>query len=408
MTRRSLHQRRNVVLVEPHWHGHHGTYMRHFSRTLLSEGHRVTALCPFPAEPTTWLRETEPEMADRFQAFHFSRPSPVAAGTRWPERAFAIRFWTETAKAIASHGVARPDLVFMNWLDTYVHPFLPGVEIDRLFPHPWAGLYFFPGEHRGTGSRTGVARTLLARGLPFRGRHCRGVAVLDEIAQAPLSRQLGGRPAVVFPDLTDEAMPSGSALARKVQAASRGRRVIACVGSLCKRKGISELVQICRRSAARDWFFVFAGKLDLVDFDDRAIRDILRFVQRPPANALVHLDIVPDGNEFNSLVAASDVLYCHYLAFPHSSNLLTKAALLRRPVLVSDRHCMAERVRKHRLGAGVEEGSLDAIEQGLVRLLGEPREDGRDFAGYLARHQADRLRHPFGQILDHAAHMAAN
>ena len=42
--RKALH----VVLVEPHWHGHQGTYLRGFSRVLLEQGHRVTALCPFP------------------------------------------------------------------------------------------------------------------------------------------------------------------------------------------------------------------------------------------------------------------------------------------------------------------------------------------------------------------------
>jgi hypothetical protein len=399
---------RHVVLVEPHWHGHHATYLHHFSRVLLEQRHQVTALCPFPAESVAWIRAMHPELAGRFQAFHFSRPSPVPAAARWPERAFAVKCWTETARALTTYGIGSPDLVFLNWLDIYVHPWLPGAAIDRLFPHPWSGLYFFPGEHRGTGRHTGIARTLLARGQPFRSRHCRGVAVLDEIAQAPLARHLAPRPAVVFPDLTDETTPTGSDLAGRVRAAARGRPVIACVGSLCRRKGIYELMQMCEQSQARGWFFVFAGALDLVDFDDRAIRDILRFIQRPPEHALVHLQIVPDGNEINSLVAMCDLLYCHYLAFPHSSNLLTKAAFLRRPVLVSDRHCMAERVQRHRLGLAVAEGRLPAIEAGLVQLLSEPREAGRDFAGYLALHDANRLRQPFEQILDHAAAVGRN
>jgi hypothetical protein len=304
--------------------------------------------------------------------------------------------------------VAAPDLVFLNWLDTYVHPYLTGAAIDRLFPHPWSGLYFFPGEHRGTGRHSGLARTALQRGLPFRSRNCRAIAVLDEAAEGPLGRHLAPRPAVIFPDLTDETTPAGSDLSRRVMTAANGRRVIASVGSLCRRKGIYELMRICERSAHRDWFFVFAGKLDLVDFDDRAIRDILRFVQRPPANALVHLDIVADGNDFNSLVAACDVLYCHYLGFPHSSNLLTKAALLRRPVVVSDRHCMAERVRRHRLGAAVVEGSLDSTEQGIAALLDGSQAADRDYDGYLALHAVDRLQEPFARILEHAASAARN
>ena len=310
-----------------------------------------------------------------------------------------MKCWTETARAIEAHGVARPDLVFLGWLDTHIDPGLSGRAIDRLFPHPWAGLYFFPGEHRGTGRHRGWDRWRLVHGGPFLGRNCRGLALLDEVAVAPLARRLAPRPVGRFPDLTDETPPTGTPLSAQIRAAARGRKVIGCLGSLCKRKGIHELIRICERSAERPWFFVFAGKLDTVDFADRPLREILRFLQHRPENAFVHLQVVPDGNEFNSLAAECDVLYCHYLNFPHSSNLLTKAALLRRPVLVSDRHCMAERVAAHHLGAGVTEGDVDGIEAGLARLMEEPREAGRDFAGYLERHAAASLAIPFTALL---------
>lgn len=390
---------RHVVLVEPHWGGHQNAYLRLFALTLLEDGHRVTALCPQPEEPRAWLAAHHPRLVDRFRAATFTRPSPVPAGTRWPERAFAVKFWTETARAVAAAGVVDPDLVFLSWLDSYMHPALPGPAIDQLFPHRWSGLYFFPGEHRGTGSVRGLARQALSLGLPFRGRGCCGVAVLDEIAIAPLERRLAPRPAVVFPDLTDETEPTGSGLADEILQRAAGRRVIASVGALSKRKGIHELIQVCERSADHPWFFVLAGKLDVHGFADHAVRDIVRFIQRPPSNAFVHLQPVPDGNEFNALVAASDLLYCHYLNFPHSSNLLTKAALLRRPVLVTDGHCMAERVRRHRLGVAVPEGDLGAIERGIAQILSQPRANGRDFDGYFAQHATSALRQPFAQLL---------
>lgn len=390
---------RHVVLVEPHWHGHQPTYLRQFALTLLDQGHRVTALCPFPEQPAAWMATLRPAAVGRFRAVPFARPAPVAPGHRNPEREFAVRCWTETARALAAHGVVAPDLVFLSWLDTYVDPGLSGRAIDRLFPYPWAGLYFFPGEHRGTSRHRGLALWRLRRGGPFRGRNCRGVAVLDEVALAPLGRRLAPRPVVRFPDLTDETPPAGTPLATRIREAAAGRKVIGCLGSLCKRKGVHELIRVCERSLGRPWFFVFAGKLDTVDFSDPALRDILRFLQRRPENAFVHLQVVPDGNEFNSLVAECDVLYCHYLNFPHSSNLLTKAALLRRPVLVSDRHCMAERVAAHRLGLGVAEGDVDRIADGLERLLAEPRETGRDFAGYFARHAGAGLAGPFAALL---------
>jgi glycosyltransferase involved in cell wall biosynthesis len=395
---------KHVVLVEPHWHGHQGTYLRLYAQTLLEQGHRVTALCPYPEEVTAWVAATRPTLAACFKAAAFSRPSEVPAGTRWPELAFTVKFWKETARAVAAHVSDRPDLVFLSWLDTYVHPHLPGFAIDRIFRYPWSGLYFFPGEHRGTSRYHGASRALLKSGMPFRSRHCCGIGVLDEATQAPLARALAPRPVVVLPDLTDEAPPTGSELSNAVLRAAAGRRVIACVGSLARRKGVHELIRVCEQSAGRPWFFVFAGKLDTVDFSSREIRDILRFLQHPPANAFVHRKVVPDGNEFNSLVAASDLLYLHYLNFPHSSNLLTKATLLRRPVLVSDRHLMAERVARHRLGLAVREGDVEAITHGIARILEKPAGQGHDFSSYLSHHAASQLASPLARLVDEASH----
>lgn len=396
--RKALH----VVLVEPHWHGHQGTYLRGFSRVLLEQGHRVTALCPFPDDAAAAFAREATELQTRFRAAMFKRPAPVASGTRWPELVFARRFWRETAAAVRAQVGSPPDLVYLSWLDTYIHPFLPGWRIDALFPYPWSGMYFYPGEHRRVGGRTPLARWLLSRGVPFRGRRCRALALLDEAALPTLRRRLAPRPVVLFPDLTDETPPTGSELSRQVAAAARGRRVIACLGSLSRRKGIYELMQVCRQASALPWFFVFAGKLDTVGFTDRQLRDILRFLQDRPENAFVHLQVVADGNEFNSLASAADVLYCHYLDFPHSSNLLTKAALLERPVLVSDGYCMAERVRRHRLGAAVAEGDVAAIAAGLRAVLAEPRVEGRDFSGYLERHTVAAVNKSWAELLGFA------
>lgn len=51
--------------------------------------------------------------------------------------------------------------------------------------------------------------------------------------------------------------------------------------------------------------------------------------------------------EFNALVDCCDVLYLAYREHFRSSRLLTKAALFRKPVIVSRGYCMAELVSKY-------------------------------------------------------------
>lgn len=386
-------------MVEPHWHGHQATYLRAGVRSLLRSGHRVTAFCPFPEIPLKWLDESYPELCANFAAFRFLRPSPVAPGTPWPGRAFVIKFWRETAQAIGEQNLGHIDLVYLSWMDTYVHPFLPGWMIDRHFPYRWTGLYFWPGEYRNAPHLSRMERWLLSSGFPFRSKKCVGVGLLDEQAQQSLDHALRGRPVVLFPDVVDETPDGKAILGPKLKAAATGRKVVACIGSLSKRKGMLELMRICQQTAAKDWFFAFTGHLDLVDFDDQSLREILRFLNHPPPNVWMHLHPVADVLEFDSLVLASDVLYCHYLEFRHSSNLLTKAAVHRRPVLVSDGYCMAERVRRHHLGVVVREGDPHAILRGLESLLNDPNTEGRDFDGYAKLHAVERLDAAFEALL---------
>ena len=91
----------------------------------------------------------------------------------------------------------------------------------------------------------------------------------------------------------------------------------------------------------------------------------------------------------------SDVIYASYEKFYHSSNLLTKAAFFRKPILVSTGFCMAERVHAYRLGASVPEGD---VERGLVAihsLLNGKTIDGEElrpeYDRYLEAHSQKKL-----------------
>jgi hypothetical protein len=57
------------------------------------------------------------------------------------------------------------------------------------------------------------------------------------------------------------------------------------------------------------------------------------------------LNEFPDEAQFNSLVYICDILFAAYNNFPNSSNILTKAAIFQRPVVVSNNFCMEKRVK---------------------------------------------------------------
>jgi glycosyltransferase involved in cell wall biosynthesis len=98
------------------------------------------------------------------------------------------------------------------------------------------------------------------------------------------------------------------------------------------------------------------------------------------------------------------VVFAAYRNFPNSSNVLTKAAIFERPVLVSDGYLMAERVREFQLGEVVPEGDVEAIVQTLERMLApgyyaELRQRAR-WADYREAHSTARLKKAMADLLE--------
>ena len=58
------------------------------------------------------------------------------------------------------------------------------------------------------------------------------------------------------------------------------------------------------------------------------------------------MEKIPDESCFNALIAESDLIFAAYKQFTGSSNLLTKAAAFRKPVIVSRGLCMGRRVEQ--------------------------------------------------------------
>ena len=139
---------KTITLVDTLWVGHHPTYFKLFSKTILSLGYRVIAFCPQPDEVKKWISLNCPEEAIYFHANEFNQSS-VAHSSRSISAQKVFDLWQATADIINKNCQGRnPDLVFFNWLDSYLSPFIRRYILDKVFPYKWAGLYFHPTELR--------------------------------------------------------------------------------------------------------------------------------------------------------------------------------------------------------------------------------------------------------------------
>lgn len=266
-----------------------------------------------------------------------------------------------------------PQFMLNMYMDMYKIGQSHWEHLDAFLPD-WGGIRFCPSMIQdGIGPREGYWQLETLRGVCFlEEKRCREYeAVFPE-------KHIG-----FLPDITSSSLPESDnqdVSAIKVRAGNR--KVVFMGGSLSVRKGLCHYFDLVRLADPSRWFFVLAGRIYREGLDSRALASLNAIMASPPENLLVHEGYFPDEREFNSVIAASDFIYAVYLDFPHSSNMLGKAAHFKKPILVSNRFLMGERVREYNLGAAVPEGSAEACLAALENLVKDPISED-NFVRYL-------------------------
>ncbi len=388
---------KTIALVDTFWGGHHPTYLKFFSKSLLELGHDVIALCPEPDDMHVWIDQNCAGFTGHFQAFKLQEPKPRLFSLNVLQaRERTLLRWQQAAQGIAqidSRLGKVPDLIFFTWLDSYLG-LLPAI-INRLFPYRWSGLYFQPRQLRIAPRHAWMRRGFFQPLSVLQSSNCVGIGILDE-GIADVLQQKVHKPVILFPDFTDESPPDhDSPLIQEISTKAAGRKIVGLLGSLDKRKGILTLLRLSQQIST-PWFFVFAGNFAEASFTVEERKWIHAVIGSNPKNCFFHLARIPSEAAFNAVVQTCDCLYAAYENFPLSSNLLIKAAIFEKPIIVSENYCMGERVKRFRLGFTVKEKdipqtmrTLEDVHQQI--LMGKSSFQG-DFQGYRLRHSHEQLK----------------
>lgn len=279
---------------------------------------------------------------------------------------------------------------------------------ERFFGFPWSGLYLHARSFRMPGSPLPYQGGLPCPERILTMTSMESVGILDEGIVAEVRAMAGSKPVHAFPDITVETLEKREAeggLDEKIKQFAAGRPIVSLAGHLQWTKGMDVFTEAARHPAMRDVFFFLAGSVNWNEIPPDERQSLQRQWARTP-NILAHLQALPE-EEMNAVIAASDVVFAAYRSFPNSSNVLTKAAVFERPVLVSDGYLMAERVRGYGLGEVVPEGDTEAAVEALVRMLkpgyaGSLQSRAR-WSDYRQRHSRARLSDVIREVVGLAA-----
>ena len=404
---------KTIALVDWNWQGHHPTYFNYFILALEELGVDVLALCPNPEAAEKTANETRPRsgssLAKRGQT-HFRKikisdrrfgrllPVPLVA-IDWTIRHFAgiekqVREWASVSgdKVDAIYYACMYDRDF-EWV-SYAQPFLR---------FPWMGLYLHAMSFRAPGRRNPATGRTPCPEKMFGGRLCRAICILDEGIAEQVSKTIG-KPVVTFPDLTDERLPAHSSamlLGGRLKRWADGRPIVGLFGHLQRSKGILALLEAARMPGASEICFALGGEIIWPVGPGEASQMQLTLAECP--NIWNHLVRIPDGEQMNSLLAACDIIYAAYLDFPHSSNIMTKAAFLKKPLIVSDGYLMAERVQRFNMGEIVPQSKAPELLEAILKISKDPvvwvADNQPRWGDYCEEHSYGRLKASFDELL---------
>jgi hypothetical protein len=364
-----------IALVDWNWAGHHPTYFTHFAAAMAGAGAEVVPFCPDPEDFAVRLAgQALPDAASSL--IHkatkiFPPPRSSVSPACWRPKYEAVRFFAAHGRRLrrwqSQHG-RKIDLVFFACI--YDRHFEYFGLAERLFGFPWAGLYLHARSFRMPGSPLPYGGGYPCPEKIFTLSSMRAVAVLDEGITEAMAQLTGGRPVHVFPDITDAALPAAKeafGMATKIESFAGGRPIVSLTGHLQWTKGLDVFTDAAKDPRMQGLFFFLGGEVNWGEMSNAEKANLHRAWERLP-NFYAHLQHLPEPT-MNSVYAVSDVVVAAYRAFPNSSNALTKAAFLERPIVVSEGHVMAERVRRYQMGEVIPEGSADELVRALQHMV---------------------------------------
>lgn len=399
-----------IALVDWNWSGHHPTYFVNYAAALAGLGHEVVPFGPQPGEASELLEalRLDAAVAQRIapvMQVHSPPPSGLRP-VRWRGYHEAVRMFGGLGRQLRRwerEKSRKIDLVFFCCM--YDRQFRHFRFAEGFWGFPCAGMYMesryfhMPGVPVPYGNGMPCPDRFLTSPL------VKGVAVLDPAVVEPMQRLTGNKPVVVFPDVTHESVVSPEdpawGLARKVKAFAAGRPVVGLLGHLQWTKGIEDFTALAGHEAMKDVVFVLAGEVNWSELEG-AKQSALRLAWERAPNIFTYFQPLPEPT-MNAAMASCSVVFAAYRQFPNNSNILTKASVCGRPLLVSDGYLMGKRVKEYGLGEVVPEGDVGAMAEAVRRMLApdyavQLKERAR-WADYRALHGAARLSQCFRELL---------
>ncbi len=340
-----------VLLHEPSSWGHHPLYACLISEGFLRLGYLTCVVCASPKEVKAWLKKTsKPEqlrnvliikaVAKPVDLFGFLKPFLIPLFNRKVVKWLLLKFYLIIAEL---HFRKKVDLIFIGKIEDFIPHRLPVFIFDFLIRRNWTGLLIFP-KTKGTGLAFDFkSLRAIERCSFFKCLFC-----LNENIIPRLKRFLS-KPIFHFPDFSYRFPRKRLFLDAKIREIAGSRKIVGVFGVLDFRKGIMELLDFASSPYGKRFYFFICG----TSYDAQSRIQVDAFEKKMKGlqlNNIFYINKKINFQQFDAYIRIADVIWLCYKNFPHSSNVLTRASLCKKPVVCVPGGVIESRINRFCLG----------------------------------------------------------
>ena len=389
----SQKERRVILIYNPvSGHGHLDSWNAIFIALLLEKGWHVLALTPNANALTSRLRQKGveskvnlqildwnahiprirsflailfPSLTQFFRRLYYLicisiRPDPnIRVGIKHQEEVDYSDSPVEMGirvRAALKKAKYQPEIALNMYMDTYSSSHEKWNEFSDSNLIKWTGIRFVP--------------DTLPLDACYTLKNWKGMCILDREVERAYSDFLPEKFFCSIPDVTEIQLPdSPSNLTQKIVRLSKGRKIIFLGGSIGGQKNLARWLELIGIADSSSWYFVQIGEIHrgtLIEEDRLRLDQVLN---SPPENLFIFAHYMDDERNFNELISISDVIFAVYREFKISSNMLGKAAYFRKPIIVSSKYLLGQRVREFGIGMTVSEDDANEIMSGINSIV---------------------------------------
>lgn len=359
-------KRNEIILIDiSTWKGHHAIYFKRILRSLIEQNYFVHAACEDNIELTKWIKSMDEQNCSILdvklslvEKFFFKSLSILDRIIRLLFKNSPYQF-SSVASILFARNLLRKigkDIpVFFADADTSL-PAIPYWFAKLLMPSRWMTLVIQPSYKSSISWGRQKSRQRFVAEKLFALSSCKAVLVLHPIYLKFYESRFPVKKFLALPEITDVTIGKEYEIPEKIYHLAAGRKIISITGALLPKRNLKLFLEAAQKLDPDKYFILAIGHLPSELYtvvETQLIQELSLSISK---NSYLRFDYyISEEGEFNQLLSMSDIIYLQYRNHSFSSNILTKAIYLRKPVIIADNFIMKKVLKEYQWGYVVPE-----------------------------------------------------